>query len=958
MALEAHEKDGLFRGFRAAVFLTSFAFFVSVFFVGALAQAPSGAAIFDTSCASCHAGTDPRVPTVASLRQRTPESIVEALTIGAMREQGAALSNAERRAVAEYLAAGQEGARAFSASARETSERATADAPKRAAREGGQASENRCTAPPSLNLSSGPRWNGWGVDTSNTRFQPAAHAGLTAAQVPKLTLKWAFGFPNAATARAQPTVVGGRLFVGSQSGLVYALDAATGCTIWTFQAKAAVRSAITIGPRGSGGAAYFGDGKSNAYAIDAATGALIWTRALDEHPSARVTGAPTLFENRLYVPVASGEEGQGNNPKYECCTFRGSLVALDAATGSLLWKTYTIGAEAKAIGKNASGTTRWGPSGAGVWSSPTIDPKRRVIYAATGNMYTEPQQGTSDAIMAFDLDTGAVKWTSQVTPQDVFVVGCNQPNAANCPAPGEVGPDFDFGSSPILATLPGGADVIVDGQKSGVGWAFDPDRQGAVKWQYRAAKGSALGGMEFGSAVDGEHAYFAVADGNSPQPGGLHAVKLATGERAWYAPPPPPACGTPGRGCNAAILAAITVMPGIVFAGGNDGAIRAYSTRDGSIVWQYDTNREFQTVNGVKANGASMSGAGPIVAGGMLYVNSGYGALGGRAGNVLLAFGVGDEHVEGAAPEHVGGEASQHVGGAAAQHVAGAARDLEGVWSFATLTPFERPQELAGKEFFTDEDAAQYVADTLSRNDRDRRDGGAAVDSARGVADFWFDRGTGVATVNGRKLTSLVVDPPDGRVPATTEEARARAAARNADARDHPADGPENRSLQERCLAFNAGPPINIGPYNNFVQIFQTRDAVVIYTEMIHDARIVWTDGRPHLPPSITHWLGDSRGRWDGDTLVVDTTNFTDKTGFRGTSGKMHLVERFRRVDANTLHYEYTVDDPSTFTKPWTAVLPMTKSNERIYEYACQEGNYALPDILRGARYQEKQPQR
>src|SRR5262249_52771026 len=356
-------------------------------------SASRGAAIFQSNCATCHAGTDPRVPSVAALQERTPESSVDALTVGAMREQGAALSSAEKRTVADYLAARREGARAF------------------------QAGENRCASPPPLTLAGGPRWNGWGVDTSNTRFQPAAQAGLTAAQVPKLALRWAFGFPNAATARAQPTIVGGRLFVGSQSGLVYALDAATGCTIWTFQAKAAVRSAMTIGPRGSGGAAYFGDGKSNAYAIDAATGDLIWTRNLDEHSSARVTGAPTLFENRLYVPIASGEEGQGSNPKYECCTFRGSLVALDASTGALLWKTYTIAAEAKPIGNNSNGATRWGPSGAGIWSSPTVDAKRRVIYAATGNMYTEPQQGTSDAIMAFDLETGAVKWTAQATPQ-------------------------------------------------------------------------------------------------------------------------------------------------------------------------------------------------------------------------------------------------------------------------------------------------------------------------------------------------------------------------------------------------------------------------------------------------------------------------------------------------------------------------------------------------------------
>jgi len=880
----------------------------------ALAQTPSGAVLFENHCAACHNGSDPRVPTIAALRQRTPESIVDALTIGLMRQQGADLSDADRRAVAEFI-----GARPL---------------PPAGSVAGSGSITNPCVAPPQLNLASPAQWNGWGAGVANTRFQPGPHAALTAAQVPRLTLKWAFGFPNVTAARAQPTIVGGRLFVGSQTGLVYALDAKSGCTIWTYQAKAAVRSAITIGRRGSGGAAFFGDAKANAYAIDAATGDLIWTRNLDEHASARVTGGPTLYQDRLYVPIASGEEGQGNNAKYECCTFRGSLVALDASSGALLWKTYTIAAEAKPVGKNASGTTRWGPSGAGIWSSPTIDPQRKLVYAATGNMYTEPQQPTSDAIIAFDLDTGAVKWTAQVTPQDVFVVGCNQPNAANCPHPAEVGPDFDFGSSPILAKVPNGSDVIVDGQKSGVGWAFDPDKRGAVKWQYRAAKGSALGGMEFGSAADGEQAYFAVADGNSPQPGGLHAVKLATGERAWYAPPPPPACGAPARGCNAAILAAITVTPGVVFTGSNDGAVRAYSTKDGSIIWQYDTNRDFETVNGVKANGASMSGPGPVVAGGMLYVNSGYGALGGRPGNVLLAFGVDD---------------------AAPPSPATGARDLEGIWSFATLTPFERPAELASKAYFTDEEATAFVADTLARNDRDRRDGGAAIDAARGVADFWFDRGTGVAALDGKKLTSLVIDPPDGRVPPVTAEARARAAARTAGNREGPADNPENRSLQERCLSFNAGPPINLGPYNNYVQLFQMPNAVVIFTEMIHDARIVWTDGRPHLPPDIKLWLGDSRGRWEGNTLVVDTTNFTEKTGFRGTSDRLHLVERFTRTGGDTLRYEYTVDDPATFTRPWTAVLPMTKSNERLFEYACHEGNYALPDILRGARYQEKQ---
>jgi len=300
-------------------------------------------------------------------------------------------------------------------------------------------------------------------------------------------------------------------------------------------------------------------------------------------------------------------------------------------------------------------------------------------------------------------------------------------------------------------------------------------------------------------------------------------------------------------------------------------------------------------------------------------------------------------------------KAVQRPAGTSARSSAAAPRDIEGVWSYATLTPFERPAELAGVEFFTDAQAAEFEAQLIERNDRDRRDGGAATDAARGVADFWFDRGEHVVSFEGRKRTSWVIDPPDGRVPALTPDARARQAARNADARDHPADGPENRSLQERCLAFNAGPPIGLGPYNNFLQIFQTRDAVVIYTEMIHDARIVWTDGRPHLPPAQRRWLGDSRGRWEGNTLVVDTINFTDKNPFRGAGENLHLTERFRRTDANTLLYEFTVDDPTTFVRAWTAQLPMSKSDERIFEYACHEGNYALPDILRGARFQEQQ---
>lgn len=587
----------------------------SLLSLAAPAAAQDGRALFEARCVSCHGGSDVRVPSVASLRERPAASIVEALSTGAMRQQGNDLSVAERQAIARYLAPAIR----------------TADTP---------AVNAACAVAPPLDTRAGVNWGGWGPALDNRRFQ--ANSGLSVADIPRLHLKWAFGFADASGARGLPTVAHGRVFVGSQRGLVYALDAKSGCTIWSFQAQAGVRSGITVGPALGAAPAvvYFGDGRANTYALNAATGVLLWSKKIEEHAIATITATPALFQNRIYFAVSSVEEGQGNNARYECCTFRGSVVALDASTGALAWKTYTIANEPRPIGKNKAGAVRMGPSGAGIWASPTIDPKRRLLYAATGNMYTEPQQTSSDAVLAFSLSTGQIAWASQVTPNDVFVVGCG-PNSTAPNCGDDSGPDFDFGNAPMLVTKRDGTDLIVIGQKSGVGFALDPDNKGAIVWQYRAGDGSALGGMEFGSAADADRAYFPVADGPGPHAGELHAVTLATGARAWLAPPPQTlACGARGRGCAPAILAAITATPDAVFAGSQDGGLRAYSTRDGAVLWQFDTNRDFDTVNGVAAKGASMSGGGPVVAGGMVFVGSGYGSLGGRAGNVLLAFGV------------------------------------------------------------------------------------------------------------------------------------------------------------------------------------------------------------------------------------------------------------------------------------------------------------------------------
>ncbi len=578
----------------------------------AAAQGPDGEALFEQHCAACHlADVVPRALAIDNMRALPPVAIVGALTDGAMQQQGAELSAAERRAIAEFI------------TGRRVAEDVVGD-------------DGACVSSPAgwRGLDGGPQWNGWGVDVTNSRFQPGDHAGLAAENVPRLRLEWAFGYPNSATAQSQPTVVGGRLFVASERGVVYALDANTGCTHWTFAAQSGVRSAMTV-TRLDGGrhAVFFGDFNANVYALDAATGEAIWRRDVETHEGARITGAPVYHDGRLYVPVSSLEEVLAANPEYPCCTFRGSIAALDAATGELVWQSYTIPETPRPRGRNPEGFFLMGPSGAAVWSAPTVDRKRGLVYAATGNAYTEPAAATSDAIIAFELDTGAIRWTSQFTPDDAFILNCGGGNP-NCPD--DDGPDFDFGASPVLVAMSDGRDLLVVGQKAGVGYGLDPDRGGAVAWRYQVGAGSLLGGIEWGFAVDAEKAYFANSDYLTPEPGGLAAVRLRTGELVWYAEPHEPVC----EGCSPALLAAVTAIPGAVFSGAYDGLFRAYDAEDGSVLWEFDTNGDYDTVNGVAGRGGSINGPGPVVVDGMVYVNSGYAAFGGRPGNVLLAFGV------------------------------------------------------------------------------------------------------------------------------------------------------------------------------------------------------------------------------------------------------------------------------------------------------------------------------
>lgn len=579
---------------------------------------------FEQKCGSCHikpeAGS--RAPSREQLQGQPPETILAAMTTGGMAPMAVGLTEPQMRAIAEYV------------SGRNFGTAAAGDA---------ALMKNQCAAKPLGNPLLGPAWNGWGVDKANTRFQPAAAAGLTAATIPNLTLKWAFGFPEGRQAFGQPTVVGGRIYVGSDNGFVYALDAATGCVYWSYRAKAGVRTAITVAPIQGGAtrrfAVFFGDTKANVYAVDAATAALIWTRNADSHPVARITGAPAFHDGRLYVPVSSIEEALGGNPNYQCCSFRGSVIAFDAATGEQRWQSFTISEAAVPMRKTSLGTQLWGPAGAAVWSAPTIDPERGRIYLSTSNGYTYPAVNTTDAVMALDLASGRRLWTRQLTPNDAYVIGCG-PSAKSETCPQETGPDFAVGTSPILRSLPGGRRILAVGQKSGLAWGIDPD-DGTVVWQHRVGQGTALGGIEWGGAADDRLVYYPNADGllGMKAAGGLAAIRLATGEREWWAPPVA-TCPDQTMKCIPAQSAAATAIPGVVFSGATDGMMRAYSATDGKVLWEFATAREFETVNGVKARGGSINGPGATVVGGMVYTNSGYGNFGQMAGNVLLAFGV------------------------------------------------------------------------------------------------------------------------------------------------------------------------------------------------------------------------------------------------------------------------------------------------------------------------------
>ena len=577
------------------------------------ATAPDGAALYAARCAKCHEQAQGHIPSRKNLAIRPAVNIVMTLKTGSMKPQAEGLSQAEVTAIAAYL---------------------TADAPQTVLR------ANLCNKPAQPLRVSESGWSGWGRDLANSRYQP--QSALASSDVPRLRLKWAYAYPGAMT-WGQPTVVGGRVFVTSTTGQVYALDADTGCTVWSIEVGAPVRTAISVAPgsNGHGTVAYFGDTSAVVHAVDADTGAEVWRTRIAQHPMARVTGAPVLFGNRLFVPLSSFEEGAAAQAGYACCTFRGSVVSLDATTGALIWKRHIIEQPSKPYTRAGEATQLFGPAGGAVWGSPTIDEARGLLYVGTGNDYTDISTPMTDAVVAMNLTTGEIRWAQQIVHRDNWAAGCSF--GGPCPKP--AGDDADFPASTILVKLPSGRDVLIAGQKSGVVYGLDPEVGGKVLWHTKVGAGGLFGGIEWGMAAIGTTVYVPISDSmptrarDTPR-SGLSALDAATGKVLWSRPSTHPACSWGPADCRAAHSQAVSAIKGIVFSGSQDGHLRAYETRTGKVVWDFDTAKDVPAVNADSAYGGSLDAGGPIVVNGILYVNSGYGQFLGHGGNVLLALSV------------------------------------------------------------------------------------------------------------------------------------------------------------------------------------------------------------------------------------------------------------------------------------------------------------------------------
>ncbi len=588
-------------------------------------EAHPGRDVYLRTCATCHEQGVAKAPHTGMIGMMTPEAVLRSMNSGLMQTESQSLTKTERLQVAEYLAGSELGE----------------PQPEPAPQCKGEAA--------AFDHTSLPVFNNWGLDLKNTRMIPASAQPLSAKDFSQLELKWAFAVPGANRIRSQPALLGGALYFGGHDARVYALDAQTGCLRWTFEASGEVRTGITTEAfpnadkfRADDPQLFFGDVIGNVYSISAVTGKLNWRHRPDGHPNATITGTPSYYDGLLLVSISALETGPPTNPAYECCKFRGSVVAYNASNGKVKWQSYAVFDPPTAKGINRSGTQQYGPSGAAVWNAPAVDVTRRQVYFGTAENLSSPATKTSDAIFAVDLDTGLVRWTFQGTPNDAWNGACGTVQDDNCPE--ENGPDYDMAAGIILAQLSDGRDLVIGGQKSGVVHALNP-KNGRVVWQNPVGRGGVQGGIHFGMAAAGDTLYVPVTDMpdgreySEPARPGLYALDMKTGDVIWKQPAPTDICK--GRDfCHPGISQAITAAPGIVMAGAMDGILRVHDEKTGKLIWHYDTTQPVTSLAGQQTSGGSMGGgSGPISVNGMLFISSGYGLYFHMPGNALLAFG-------------------------------------------------------------------------------------------------------------------------------------------------------------------------------------------------------------------------------------------------------------------------------------------------------------------------------
>jgi polyvinyl alcohol dehydrogenase (cytochrome) len=607
--------------------------------VGALLPGPwaqaaehPGAEIYRQSCAACHdSPEETRAPPFAALQQLDTRSLMGALRPGgSMEAQGKTLTRPQLFELVDFLAnSGPQSTEWLTSMMCDEDDRA-------------------------VDLEQAKGMTTFGVDITGHRWLTAERAGLTSTDLTNLELAWAIGFPKTNQLRTSPVIIGDTMFYApAPTGNMLAFDigAKTPCVKWAFDVGTGVRSSPSYGKIGGRDALVFSDRRGTVHAVDAKLGTEIWSQFAPHSEAARVTGAPVVYGEKVIVNISASGVARAMDPNYECCAEHGAVTALDANTGEKLWTYHTM-PDANYTGEESrTGVKLRGPSGAPIWSTPTIDPKRNLVIVTTGENTSLPATDTSDAVLALDIDTGKLVWGFQALANDVWNMSCRTPwenSGPNCPPPTKsVLKDFDFGAGAILTQTKDGKDIVLAGQKSGDVWGIDPDN-GELIWNTRFGEGTALGGIHWGIAIDGERVFAAIYDptrpgaSNKAEPG-MNAVDITTGEVAWRYPIEPDCSPSraeryPGCAGRHGLSAAPLVVDRSVLAGGADGRFYVFDSVTGKLQFQYDTLADFETINGVEGQGGSIDSHSIFAGAGLVFVGSGYGSFGQPGGNVLLAF--------------------------------------------------------------------------------------------------------------------------------------------------------------------------------------------------------------------------------------------------------------------------------------------------------------------------------